>query len=89
VVSPLIAERHDYSSRGGIIRSDLPGSEDNASWSLSPAPETSSLNIEAFTVGDADVVTADDIIEEDIVDGDTNGKGPKKSSESRKSARSA
>lgn len=91
VVSPLIAERHDYSSRGGVLRSELPGSEDSPTWSLTPSPEGSSLNIDAFTVGDADVVTADDIIEEDAVDGgDSNGKNSKKSgSESRKSARSA
>lgn len=91
VVSPLIAERHDYAPRGGA-RSELPaGGDDNASWSLAPSPESSALNIEAYTGGDADVVTADDIIEEDALEGgDSNGKGPKKTgSESRKSARSA
>ncbi|HWA74945.1 MAG TPA: hypothetical protein VG937_21535 [Polyangiaceae bacterium] len=89
VVSPLIAERHDYAARIGG-RSELPASEDNASWSLTPSPETSSLNIDAYA-GDADVVTADDIIEEDSLEsGESGGKSSKKSgSESRKSARSA
>jgi hypothetical protein len=89
VVSPLIAERHDYAARIGG-RSELPNSEDNPSWSLAPSPETSSLNIDAYG-GDADVVTADDIIEEDSLEsGDSGSKNSKKSgSESRKSARSA
>jgi hypothetical protein len=90
VVSPLIAERHDYAARGGVsARSELPGGgEDTASWSLAPSPESSSaLNIEAYTGGDADVVTADDIIEEDAIEngGDSGNKGSKKSD--RKSAR--
>lgn len=90
VVSPLIAERHDYAARAGG-RSELPTAEDSPSWSLAPSPEASTLNIEAYGGGDADVVTADDIIEEDALEGsDSGGKGSKKSgSDSRKSARSA
>jgi hypothetical protein len=92
VVSPLIAERHDYAPRGGgAVRSELPSGEENSSWSLAPSPESSALNIEAYTGGDGDIVTADDIIEEDALEsGDTSGSSKgKKGSDSRKSARSA
>jgi hypothetical protein len=72
-----------------VVRSELPASgEDNSSWSLAPSPESSALNIEAYTGGDGDIVTADDIIEEDAIDGgDSGSKGSKKSGEGRKSAR--
>ena len=91
VVSPLIAERHDYAPRTGRHQELATGEEAAAAWSSpSPSPEPSDLNADSFT-GDVDVVTADDIIEEDSPeDGDTGGKSPRKSSsESRKSARSA
>ncbi len=98
VVTPLIAERHDYAPRAGATRSDasspspisitpsVGGSEDMVpSWSLAPSPDASSAPV--TDVNDSDIVTADDIIEEDAVDVEA-AKTPKKDG-SRKSARSA
>lgn len=72
VVIPLIAERHDYVARQNVatpelsvplIRSDAPPVE--SSWSLSPSADPLEAIPAAFPNGEADVVTADDIIEED------------------------
>ena len=102
IVSPLIAERHDYAQRsgGGATRTEIASEESSTSWSLAPSPErpaaaassssseSSSLDSEAPSGTDADIVTADDIIEEDSIDNEsTTVKGSKKS-ESRKSFRS-
>lgn len=93
IVSPLIAERHDYAQRagGGATRVEVATEETTSSWSLAPSPErasNSSSNDDAETPSgvDADIVTADDIIEEDSIETDAP-KGSKKS-ESRKSFRS-
>lgn len=108
IISPLIAERHDYAQRsgssGGATRTEVASSdESSSSWSLAPSPdraaaaaaaassssESSSLDSEAPSGTDADIVTADDIIEEDSIENESNNsnKGSKKS-ESRKSFRS-
>lgn len=94
VIVPLVAERHEYAPRAGgdlitaspapAIRSEVGGEE---TWSLSPTPENAESPV-IFPPGDADVVTVDDIIEEDpTAIGDT-GK-PFKSSRDRKSARTS
>lgn len=79
VVVPLVAERHEYAPRTGheapppaVVSASPPRSEVVAdeTWNLSSAPasEEPTANGEApalFTPSDADVVTVDDIIEDD------------------------
>jgi hypothetical protein len=103
VVIPLIAERHDYAARAGATRAEattpMPsvgappsGNEDVtvASWSLSPSPDLLAA-AGSTDVSDSDIVTADDIIEEDAISVDPEStKNPQKTGrEGRKSARSA
>jgi hypothetical protein len=93
VVVPLIAERHEYAPRAGAVeappppiavRTELATEE---TWSLSPTPDAGEAPV-MFPAGDADVVTVDDIIEEDpTVIGDASKA--LKSSRERKSARSS
>lgn len=90
VVVPLVAERHEYAPKTGgdsspipPVRTELGGEE---TWSLSPAPEVSDAESAMFPAGDADVVTVDDIIEEDpTIIGDSSKAI--KNSRDRKSAR--
>jgi hypothetical protein len=84
VVSPLIAERHDYAPKTGAMRSDAP-LDDSPTWSLAPSP-TQSGDASTLDITADDVVTVDDIIDEDLSP-DPN-KGSKKGSDSRKAARS-
>lgn len=95
VVVPLIAERHEYVAGKPGLETPVPSfgtkyeSSAEETWSLSPSPEASGGSSEAFPPGDADVVTVDDIIEEDptvigATAADITGKG-----KNRKSMRSA
>jgi len=85
VVLPLIAERHDYTARPGAQRTETSGEEVTSSWSLAPSPEAGGES----TFSADDVVTVDDIIEEDLGGSDPSSKGSKKSGSDRKSARTA
>jgi len=85
VVVPLIAERHDYVARpGSPMRSEQP--VDEGSWSMAPAPAGSGLMEPSLLGGGDDIVTADDIIEEDVLTGLEETKSPS-SRRDRKSAR--
>lgn len=75
VVVPLIAERHEYAPRAGepaeTAATPVPAppvsrteSTTEETWSLSPTPSSGEAPV-IFPAGDADVVTVDDIIEED------------------------
>jgi len=87
VVVPLVAERHDYVARpGSPTRSEQPAEE--GSWSMAPSPVASPAPgslLEAALAGGDDVVTADDIIEEDVLTALDEGK----SASSRKDKKSA
>lgn len=84
VVLPLIAERHDYAPRPGAQLSQGAGDEMTSSWSLAPSPEGLAGPASDSTFNADDVVTADDIIEEDLNDSGT--KSSKKND--RKASRS-
>lgn len=96
VVVPLVAERHEYMSRpgGDSASASAPapapaprpevGSEDP--WNAS-AKESAESADAIFNPGDGDVVTVDDIIEEDsAILGDPPTSGGSKGSRNRKSA---
>lgn len=98
VVVPLVAERHEYVAKtGGEVaaapplqallpaRTEISGED---AWNLSPALDPNESADAIFSPGDADVVTVDDIIEEDPAN---LGEPPKptglKGARDRKSAR--
>ncbi|HEY8945474.1 MAG TPA: hypothetical protein VIM73_14495, partial [Polyangiaceae bacterium] len=90
VIVPLVAERHEYAGSGGDLsatpapRTDIGGEE---TWSLSPTPDSGDASPASFPVSDADVVTVDDIIEEDPTMIGDSAKAIKSGSRDRKSAR--